>query len=96
MSYATIAVMTQDNWLMLRCRAAIAKESLSAPEGPLPALAKAYDLSMIMWVLAAQPTWDTTWEYAVNVGRPEGAPPIGNDGTVITDGMILSAVQSLT
>jgi hypothetical protein len=42
-------------------------------------------------LLAAQPGWSQAWESAVAAGNP--AP--GGDAAVITDGMILSAVQAL-
>jgi hypothetical protein len=47
---------------------------------------------------AAAPGWDEAWEYAKNTHPPvEGEPPFdpGPDEAVITDGQILSQVQSM-
>lgn len=43
------------------------------------------------WDLAAQPGWSDAWASAVAAGNP--AP--GRDEAVITDGMVLSGVQSV-
>ena len=43
---------------------------------------------------AAAPGWDAAWESAM-VGHPDPAYDPGMDEAVITDGMILAAVQSL-
>jgi len=46
-------------------------------------------------VWASQPGWDSAWESAeVNHPNDPGYDP-GTDEAVITDGMILSAVQSI-
>jgi hypothetical protein len=48
---------------------------------------------------AAAPDWDTAWEYWENTHPPvegEAASDIGLEEGVITDGMILSQVQSMT
>ena len=43
------------------------------------------------WFLAASPGWAEAWAYA----RSSGRESIGLDETVITDGDILAAVQTL-
>ena len=42
------------------------------------------------WYLAASPGWSAAWEYA----RASNNPNPGRDEAVISDGMILSAVQA--
>ena len=42
------------------------------------------------WWLAASPGWSAAWEYA----RASDNPDPGRDGGVISDGMILAAVQA--
>lgn len=43
------------------------------------------------WVLAAQPGWESAWASA----KAGGSTALGADEGVITDAMILSAVQKL-
>ena len=43
---------------------------------------------------AAAPSWDAVWESALVAHPEEGYDP-GADGSVITDGMILSQVQAM-
>ena len=48
-----------------------------------------YQADKIQWQCAAEPGWGEAWESAIAGGTTD----IGNDPGVITDGMILSAVQ---
>lgn len=82
MSYWNVAQLSEDGDLRTRITACAALENISNPE------AWAYQNR---WHLAAQPGWGDAYEYALNLGNP--AP--GRDPAVITDGMILSAVQSI-
>ena len=99
MSYFTIAVMHQDPTLRARVAACCAAEGMPDPESWAARHA---------WALAAQPGWAAAWESALvtndctDPAAPlDGTPPQaggycpGADGTAITDGMILSAVQHL-
>lgn len=95
MSYATVSAIAQDPDLAARVRGCIASEVMTSQYMSMSILKDRLDLSAAMWLLAASPDWATAWEYSVNAGRPEGSVPIGSDPAVITDGMILSAVQSL-
>ena len=47
------------------------------------------------YLLASEPGWGAAWDYALNVHSSEPDYDPGKDAGVITDGMILSAVQSL-
>jgi hypothetical protein len=83
MSYWTISQMSLDNDLTSREAAAAAQEQ--------------HDTDPTTWALkyglrlAASPGWAAAWESAIasDVERP------GKDEGVITDSMILSAVQAL-
>lgn len=82
MSYYTQALLAQDQDIILRCTAAAAREGIPDP---------AYWAQTRLWQLSAQPGWDDAYASALaskveNPGRDEG---------VITDHMILSAVQAL-
>lgn len=82
MSYWDISEMSRNTSLTNREQAAAAQEMPGDP----------YE-----WVksnalrLAAQPGWADAWAYAVAGGNPDP----GRDPAVITDGMILSAVQAI-
>jgi hypothetical protein len=81
-SYLTISILAADPSIRLRCSACAAVEGVPDPEN------WAFRNSLL---LAAQPGWSQAWESAVAAGNP--AP--GGVAAVITDGMILSAVQAL-
>jgi hypothetical protein len=83
MSYATIAAMTANGSLIQRLTAAAAEEEKSVP----------YSQWVMdhIWDLAATPGWAAAWESALAGGV---ADP-GADESVITDGMILAAVQPM-
>ena len=44
-----------------------------------------------MWLFATQPGWESAYETALDNGKPKP----GEDQTVISDAMILAAVQAL-
>lgn len=84
MSYATIAAITQSGALYQRLTAA------AAQEGKNPTSPGSW-VSANIWTLAASPGWAAAWESAIAGGVTD---PGANEG-VITDGMILSAVQPI-
>jgi hypothetical protein len=84
MSYNTIAEIAADNELFPRLVACAAVEKKSKPYSEWTEENR--------WDLAASPGWAEAWEYAKN--QPPGAP-IGSNPAVITDGMILAAIQTL-
>jgi hypothetical protein len=82
MSYLTISTIAEDPVMRRRTAACAAVEGVPDPEG------WAYLNSLL---LAAEPGWSEAWESAVAGGNPDP----GGDGAVITDTMVLSAVQKL-
>lgn len=87
MTYKTVAVINRDTDLLSRVTACVATENLSDfPE---------QWVSDRVWDLATQPGWAEAWEssLAAHPDDPDYRP--GDDEVVITDGMILSAVQSI-
>jgi hypothetical protein len=82
MSYKTQAILSQNDQLMMRVSACAATQKVPGP------VAWAYDHQ---WQLAAQPGWDAAYNSAVAANVPSP----GNNETVITDSMILSAVQAI-
>lgn len=95
MSYATVSVIAQDPDIAARVRGCRASEVVANQYTSMSTMRDRLDLSAAMWLLAAAPGWTTAWESALAATRPVDAPPIGADPAVITDGMILSAVQAL-
>lgn len=83
MSYLSISHIAANSSMRSRVAACAAQEGETAPETWM------FNNSF-RW--AASPGWDTAWDSA-EVGNP-GADHGANEG-VITDGMILSTVQSL-
>lgn len=83
MSYSTIASMAGDSALQQRMTAAAAEEHKTRP----------YEewVQNFRWDLAATPGWAAAWESALAGGNNNP----GADPAVITDGMILSAVQPM-
>lgn len=90
MSYNTVATMARDYHLRERVAACASTEGEPNPV--------AWAESK-MWNLAGAPGWDDAWDYAIAVigatPDPEALALIGRSETVITDGMILAAVQAL-
>ena len=87
MSYLSISQAATDPQLRVRIAACIAQEGAigtSIQEGAL------YKADTIQWQCAAEPGWGEAWESAVASGT---VPDPGSDPAVISDGMILTAVQ---
>ena len=83
MTYNTVADMAVDPYLLRRITAAAATEVADMdPEEWADAHA---------WVLASSPGWAEAWDSA----EAAGIPLPGQDEGVITDGMILAAVQGV-
>lgn len=82
MSYKTQAILARDSGLMLRVAACAATQSIPSPES------WAWTNN---WALSSQPGWDDAYAYALaqNVENP------GESESVISDSMILSAVQAM-
>lgn len=84
MTYNTIAAMAQNEQLKLRVTACAAEQgSLNPP----------WWADTHMWQVAATPSWDDQWEYALNVDP--NRENIGADEAVITDPDILTSVQTM-
>jgi hypothetical protein len=83
MTYATIAEIAQNNALFQRLTAAAAEQGKTKPYNQW--------VADHAWDLAVTPGWAASWEYAEALGI---ADPGADDG-VITDGMILAAVQPM-
>lgn len=82
MSFRSQADLAVDHHLQRRASACAAREGIPEPE----AWALAHS-----WELSAQPGWDAAYESAVLNGNLSP----GNTQNVITDQMILSAVQAI-
>jgi hypothetical protein len=86
MSYLTQGAIAASQSMLTRVAACAAGEGIEANPDTWTWEQRRY------W--AAAPGWDDAWEYALNVHTEEGYDP-GADPAVITDGMILSAVQPM-
>ena len=86
MSYETVAQCATDPQMRLRIAAAIAQEDAVGTTAQTGAL---YQADKIQWQCASEPGWGEAWESAIAGGTTD----IGNDPAVISDAMILSAVQ---
>jgi hypothetical protein len=82
MTYNDVADMAEDIALKRRVTAGVAKEGTLDPQGWL------YPR---YWEIVAQPGWDAAWASAV----AGGVDNPGADEGVITDAMILSAIQAV-
>lgn len=84
MSFTDVANMAKNGDLRERIAACVACEGVIDPHPTKWA-------DDYQWAIVASPEWDVAWASAVagNVERP------GRDAGVITDGMILAAVQSI-
>lgn len=82
MSYLDIANMTVSGPLMQRITACAAEQGSTTPDAWL---------GEHRWTLCASPGWDDAWASAVAAGNPDP----GADEAVISDAMILSAVQGI-
>lgn len=82
MSYNDIADMAGNSYLKQRIAACAVTEGVTH----ISPMAWA---SVHQWYIVANPGWSDNWAYARAAQNPEP----GRDEAVITDGMILSAVQ---
>lgn len=90
MSYKAIARAAEDIQLNKRIIACVATQSgYTLPEGVFHA--PEFIANYFKWAICAQPGWGEAYEYAWlnNVENP------GDDEAVISDAMILSAVQTV-
>jgi hypothetical protein len=81
-SYLTVSRIAADQFMRLRCGACAAVERIPDPEN------WSFRNSLL---LSAQPGWSEAWESALAAGNEQP----GKDAAVITDGMILAAVQAV-
>ena len=81
--YISIADLADDRALQRRITACMAQDGVARPED------EAY---AARWAIAAQPGWGAAWASAQAAGRPD----IGAQPDVISDGMILAAVQAVS
>lgn len=87
MAYFDVAQLAADYDFQLRAGACIATETADQPDAPnAPAWAADH-----AWQMAAQPGFGDAYASAL----AGGVPNPGRDPAVITDGQILSAVQSI-
>ena len=82
MTYNAIAKMAQDTSLLLRITACASQEGSDAPE---------FFADSHRWQLAATPGWPEAYQFAIDSGVEDP----GASETVITDPMILAAVQPM-
>jgi hypothetical protein len=82
MAYTDIAQLHSDNDFIFRTQACVATEGELEPE---------QWVSEHIWEMAAAPGFGDAYAYAVASENPRP----GNDPAVITDGMILGAVQAI-
>lgn len=85
MSYYDVSVMARDGHLRERIAACAAKEGVTVPQPTQWA-------DENQWQLVASPGWEEAWQYAREVGEIQR---LGLDEGVISDTMILAAVQAL-
>lgn len=83
MTYANIAAITQSASLFSRLTACAAEENKTTPYSSW--------VSNHIWDIAATPGWAAAWGSALAAGVTD---PGANEG-VISDGMILAAIQPM-
>lgn len=81
MTYLAVSQMAHDEALQGRIAAAAAMERLTWPDGWV---------ARRRWQLVARSDWADAWAYATSTGKTNPGPDPG----VITDQMILSAIQA--
>jgi hypothetical protein len=86
MTYSTIDQIASSASLKNRAAAAAAEQGQSDPTGWV---------DRNIWVLAAEPGWAAAWESAEAALTLDQNPDTGVRPSVITDAMILSAVQAI-
>lgn len=84
MSYYDISVMAKDGHLRERIAACAVTEGITNPHPTAWA-------DKHQWQLAASPGWGAAYSYAAATGNDNP----GQDEAVVTDGMILAAVQAI-
>jgi hypothetical protein len=82
MSYSTQSELARDNSVLMRVSACASTCGVKNPQS------WAWEHQ---WELSAQPGWDTAYSYALANNKTD----VGNDESVITDGMILAAVEAI-
>lgn len=93
MSFNSVVEMASNTALMNRIVAAVAREGISNPQ---------QWTTSYLWKICASPGWDTAWDAAIANNLPDQAATnirernLGSHEGVITDSMILTAVQSMT
>lgn len=85
MTYSAIATAAQDQHLRLRIAACIAQESPDSPTHPIA------HADAIIWQACGSPGWGEAYASALAADVPDP----GNDPAVISDAMILAAVQPM-
>lgn len=86
MSYNTIIAMAGSPSLTSRIAAAAAQEGSDDPVRWAQSHA---------WATASSPGWEAAWESALDTFTLNANPDTGQRNDVITDGMILAAVQAI-
>lgn len=86
MTYTAIADIVESASLRRRIIAAVAAEQIPGPD---------VWVAQRIWSFAAQPGWSEAWTYAVENWGPDYNPDTGARPGVISDTMILAAVQAL-
>lgn len=88
MSYNAISDLTGSASLVDRIAACYATQPEANQDPHAWALAR-------RWKFAAQPDWASAWQYAVDTTTSDTNPDIGAREGVISDVMILAAVQAV-
>ena len=102
-SYLSISTIANDEWMTERMRACATQQvSLgNAPEIANDPINQPDTWAAINWVdqnrylWASSPGWGAAWDYAVAAHPDDDTYQPGRDPAVITDAMLLSAVQEL-
>jgi hypothetical protein len=92
-SYLTISTIANDSWMQERLRACATQQAhLGGAPGITDPVAWTID-NRYLW--AASPGWAEQWDSGVVAHAGDIGYQPGRDAAVITDGNILSTVQSL-
>lgn len=95
-SYLSIAAIASDQFMTERMNAAATQQSYLGNVAMMPTDPLTW-VALNRYVWASSPGWGAAWDSALAAHPPETEPDYqpGKDPAVITDGMILSAVQAL-
>lgn len=98
-SYLSIAAIADDEYMLARLNACVTQQFHLGnitidPKWGEDATAPLSWVSNYRYLWASSPGWGESWSYALNVNTDPSYEP-GKDIAVITDEMILSAVQTL-